>query len=205
MEGELSAGVQNIEIQVPNHPPTGNPFFFREQLLSYSCLTTVGIFGITGTIYKISYNTVDPQGRLVEASGVVGVPPISPAFGLVSVQHGTIIDHADAPSELGDSLFKGTEVLPIGFILIMANYLGFGESTQFLHPYHHAETLGTSTVDAIRAGKTLFKILRTSYRDRLFLTGYSEGGFSTLVLQREIELNHPGEFNLVASVAGSGA
>src|SRR5690606_12481760 len=37
------------------------------------------------------------------------------------------------------------------------------------------------------------------------LAGYSEGGFATLSLQKEIEENHASEFNLRASSCGSGA
>jgi predicted peptidase len=37
------------------------------------------------------------------------------------------------------------------------------------------------------------------------ITGYSEGGFATMALQKKMEEQFPNEFNLVTSSCGAGA
>ncbi|WP_128545947.1 alpha/beta hydrolase family protein [Larkinella soli] len=159
-------------------------------------------------VHKIVYNTKHPDGTAIKASGVLLVPDAPTALPMVSQQHGTISSDADAPSNFGpnsDAAYAGTLFASLGFILICPDYIGYGESKNLPHTYEHREGLATASLDMIRAAKEFMKETGVKTDDRLFLTGYSEGGFATMALHKKIEEEFPAEFNLRGSSIGSGA
>lgn len=177
----------------------------RGQLLSYSIIATGDLYSISATHYKVVYRTIDTAGDFITASGAVSIPKFVAPNGIISVQHGTITSHAEAASEGGEALPQGAGAIAMGSIAVVPDYLGFGESKQILHPYHHAASTASASLDMLRASVKLMSELGVQYGDRLFLMGYSEGGFATMALQREIETNHPDEFRVTASFIGAGA
>jgi len=78
----------------------------------------------------------------------------------------------------------GALMASTGYIVVMPDYAGFGDSTA-IHPYMHA-SLGTSARDAVAAAKA---VLNGSVRPngKVFLTGYSEGGYATLAAARAFQ------------------
>ena len=97
----------------------------------------------------------------------------------------------------------GLIMASMGYLAVVPDYLGFGASN-IMHPYTHAKSLIPSVIDLMRAGKTYSSQHQIILDGRIFLTGYSEGGYATLVTQKEIEENYTSEFNLtaVAPMAG---
>ncbi|MFC5411026.1 alpha/beta hydrolase family protein [Larkinella bovis] len=160
-------------------------------------------------VYKLVYNTKLPDGTATKASGAVLVPTTQgKAVPMISQQHGTISSDADAPSYFGpnsDAAFGGAFFASIGYILVCPDYIGYGESKAIPHTYEHREGLATASLDMIRAAREFVKKNSIKWDERLLLTGYSEGGFATMALQKKIEEEFPTEFNLVASSMGSGA
>lgn len=159
-------------------------------------------------VYKLVYNTKLPDGTAVKASGALIIPTASTALPILSQQHATILDDADAPSNFGsgsDAAFGGTLFASTGFILACPDYIGYGETKNLTHTYEHRESLATVSLDMLRATKEFIKKNSINWDNRLFLTGYSEGGFATMSLQKKIEEEFPSEFNLVASTMGAGA
>jgi hypothetical protein len=57
----------------------------------------------------------------------------------------------------------------------------------------------------IRASKKYLTQIYTLTNGKLFLMGYSEGGYATLATQREMETNLAGEFTVTASEPGAGS
>ncbi|GAB3905408.1 hypothetical protein GCM10028803_36230 [Larkinella knui] len=163
-------------------------------------------------VYKLVYNTKLPDGTATKASGAVLIPtsttkPLAPVP-MISQQHGTILSDIDAPSNFGpnsDAAFGGTLFASIGFIMVCPDYIGYGESKAFPHTYEHREGLATASLDMIRAAKEFVKQKSIKWDNRLFLTGYSEGGYATMSLQKKIEEEFPAEFPLTASSIGAGA
>lgn len=160
--------------------------------------------------YKIVYTTVDAEGNLVSASGLVSYPVKSmgdPASPLLSFQHGTIASDDDAPSniaakpELGavGALFSSQ-----GFVNVMPDYLGYGTSTQLMHPYIIADSSASATIDLLRAVRTHAAQISHALDPKLFITGYSEGGYVTLATQKEIETNLSDEFTITKSIPAAG-
>ena len=156
-------------------------------------------------MYKITYNTTDVFGEPTIASGALYVPQIEcDTLPLVSYQHGTDFEKIHVPSYnvyIGEGLlFSGN-----GYITTLPDYLGLGDNPG-LHPYIHWESEATASIDLIRAAREyLTDSLDKWDNNQLFLTGYSQGGHSTMAIHKYITANNlQNEFNVVASAPLSG-
>ncbi|MFY0652094.1 MAG: prolyl oligopeptidase family serine peptidase [Cyclobacteriaceae bacterium] len=154
-------------------------------------------------IYKLEYST-EFLGEKIIASGLIGIPESEDAFPLLSFQHGTISSHEDAPSENPLGSFYSA-FASLGYIAIVPDFIGFGSSSDYIHPYYHKESSAQCVVDMIRASKEFLEQENQAYEEKLFLAGYSEGGYVTMVTHQLIEEEYSSEFNLVASAPASGA
>ena len=156
--------------------------------------------------YKLVYNTVDTQGQPTLASGAIAVPSSTcETLPLLAYCHGTVLRKQDIPSaENGESLI-GKLFAGGGYVSIMPDYIGLGESSG-LHPYVHAESQATATLDMIRAAREFLSTeLDINHNNQLFLTGYSQGGHAAMGTHKYIQDNSLyDEFNVVASAPCSG-
>jgi Secretory lipase len=155
--------------------------------------------------YRIVYETVDPFGLAIKASGGLFVPVESlVAMPLLSDQHESQIYKPWVPSQndsywFSEALFFASS----GYVTQMPDYLGLGESPG-LHPFLHAQTEASAVVDMLRAVKSFCADDGISLNGQVFLTGYGQGGHATAAAQREIEAHHTGEFTLTASAPMEG-
>ncbi len=158
-------------------------------------------------IFKVKYNTTF-QGEAKIASGIVCIPIGEGPFPLLSYQNGTNTLHSEAPSVNPDrELYLFLEsVSSAGFVIVVADYLGFGESDDMIHPYLDKESSVQPVADLLMATKELAAShnLKANISDDLYISGYSQGGWLTLALQKEMETNYTNEFNLKASACGAG-
>src|SRR5688572_8618878 len=151
-------------------------------------------------VYKTTY-----QGKEIQASGLMCFPrnmPTPPP--IISAQHGTLFAHKDAPSNFPIS-FNGPELFAsAGYATFIPDYLGYGVSANILHPYYNEQYSALAVIDMIKAGKIFCKQEEIPVSDKLFLAGYSEGGYVTLAAQKEIENNPKHNLTLTAVAAGAG-
>ncbi len=156
--------------------------------------------------YKIIYSTVDVNGSPIKASGLLAVPQKSGGkkSPFLSYQHGTIFLDSQAPSISATSISGISTLSGMGFVVSAPDYIGYGESSSQMHPYIHAETLASSSIDMLRASKEFLKQKGVALNSQLFLTGYSEGGYATLALQKMLQESHTDEFTVTASAAAAG-
>lgn len=158
-------------------------------------------------IQKITYKTKFKNGD-IQASGLVCLPKMAGNYPILCFQNGTNTLHSEAPSaNPKNDLFSILEsVAAMGFIVVIPDYIGFGASSQLVHPYLHAESTTQSILDMLRAVKEFGsqeKIVAKPTKD-LFIFGYSQGGWATMQLQKSIEKNYSTEFNLIASSCAAG-
>lgn len=178
------------------------------QQISAFGLTDITVSG-TVSCYKLSYGTPNVSGKLITASGLVCLP--SPKTGgnpVLSYQHGTIFQDRDAPTSFATSgeAAVGIILAGLGYITVLPDYVGYGDSTNELHPYVHAATLASATINMNRAARKFLadpSINRTT-NGQFFLTGYSEGGYATLAAQKLMEQSLASEFPITASEPGAG-
>ncbi|MDR6561627.1 MULTISPECIES: lipase family protein [unclassified Arcicella] len=158
--------------------------------------------------YKIVYKTKNTDGTEIQASGALIVPQTTESIPLISQQHGTIRTDNDAPSNYGtssESYSIASLFASNGYIIACPDYIGYGTSKSITHPYEHRESLAQASLDMIRASKEFITNEKLNWSKKLMITGYSQGGFATMSLQKKIEEQYPTEFNLVASSCGAGA
>lgn len=157
-------------------------------------------------IYRVSYNTIF-ENQLVKASGLVCVPTGEGPFPVISFQNGTNTLHSNAPSVNPDNeLYLLLEfVASAGFVVVIPDYLGFGDSSDMFHPYLHKKSTVRTVLDMNRAARELVtNHLEIGLTNELYITGYSQGGWATMQVQKEIEEKFMDEFNLKASACGAG-
>lgn len=170
-----------------------------------------GLQGLTAlydvVTHKITYKTTDANGTLIELSGLV-VTPVKPPGSkspVISLQHGTIFLNV-APSSV-NGVYADLAVMfaSQGYVVAVPDYIGYGDTVGTTHPFVHADTLASTTIDMIRATKSMAARNTLDLNGQIFLSGYSEGGFATLAAQRSIELDYPAEFAITASSPGAGS
>jgi len=154
--------------------------------------------------YKFIYNTTY-KGKQIQASGLLAVPKdVQGVPSLLSAQHGTIFKATEAPSNF-PATFTGFELFAAGgFITVIPDFIGFGVSQNIPHPYYDQQYSGLAVIDMIKAVKYYLYKQKTLVSDRLFLIGYSEGGYVTMAAQKEIETNSANKLTVTAAAEGAG-
>ncbi len=158
-------------------------------------------------VHKIVYNTT-VDGEVIEASGLVCVPVTPGAYPVLSFQNGTNTVNEYAPSEyvINPNYQLVEYIASMGFIVMIPDYPGFGESGNIPHPYLIAEPTISSVVDMLYALNESYEYEFTGIelKNEYYLLGYSQGGWATLNIHKAIELDYSGDFDLAGSVCGAG-
>ncbi|HHW4680638.1 MAG TPA: alpha/beta hydrolase [Xylella taiwanensis] len=162
-------------------------------------------------VIELNYATVGVSGEPTTASGVLLIPDGSycPApYPMLS--WGPMISalrHAGQAQAIFNA--KGntplvTRLASQGYVVVGVDYLGLGNSDYSFHPYLHASSEASATIDAMRAARSVLQGLKTPLSDKVMVSGFSQGGHEALATQREIEAHLSNEFSLVASTPISG-
>jgi pimeloyl-ACP methyl ester carboxylesterase len=111
---------------------------------------------------------------------------------------------SDAPSNF-PTTFSGYEIAAAaGFATVIPDFIGYGVSQHIPHPYYDQQYSAGAVVDMIKAAKYYLAKQKFTTSDRLFLIGYSEGGYVTMAAQKEIEMNPAHNLTLTAAAEGAG-
>lgn len=139
--------------------------------------------------YRVRYLTLDAQGRQILASGLVALPlkPAGALFPLVSYQHGTIFQDAEAPSNAIAASEPPFIMASLGAIVIAADYVGYGVSKGAPHPYLHSSATASAVLDLLTAVRSQLPRYGINENGQLFLVGYSEGGYATMAAHRTMQ------------------
>ncbi|WP_328300107.1 lipase family protein [Streptomyces sp. NBC_00435] len=154
--------------------------------------------------YRLTYATVDPQGRPTTATGLLVLPRGGPhRLDLVSDTHGTVATRDDAPSG-GAGYNRLTPYLhaSAGRAVAAPDYLGLGAGPG-AHPYMDTRSSVTASVDMLTAARTAGDRLgRTVTRD-VYATGFSQGGQVAMALGRQLATGRDGfRLRALAPIAG---
>jgi hypothetical protein len=148
------------------------------------------------------YPVLDAQGRpastTVTLSGRVFFPPAwrvpdGARLALVVYSHATELRKNAVPSAFGGDEWRlgAAAAAWFGIAVAMPDLPGAGADAGSYHPYCHAQSLAWAVVDSIPAVRALsdpfLRAHRYGWDGRLFLLGYSEGGYATLAAVRELE------------------
>ncbi|MGB0176718.1 MAG: alpha/beta hydrolase family protein, partial [Owenweeksia sp.] len=157
--------------------------------------------------YKVVYNTVDIDGTPTVASGALMIPINNNCdqFPLISYNHGTVLLKEDVPSRDNTEAIIPKLMASLGKIAVCPDYLGLGDNPG-LHPYLHAESEATASIDLMRAVREYVRdSLTISLNGEVFITGYSQGGHAAMATAKYIQDNNlTAEFNVLAVGPASG-
>ena len=137
-------------------------------------------------IYRVSYYTPGVHGDTTLVSGLVALPITRDILGVVSWQHGTTtyrpysVSTPDTEGIGVAGMFAGA-----GFLLVAADYIGLGVSTE-VHPYYHWPSTVSTVVDMIEIGAIMYEGISDNPDRDLFLAGFSQGGGATAALQTRL-------------------
>jgi poly(3-hydroxybutyrate) depolymerase len=167
--------------------------------------------------YYFKYWTVAPDGSAQMASGALMVPTgtAAPCTGprpIVLYAHGTTTDSAYNIADISDaSNSANSEAAAVatvfaaqGYIVVAPNYLGYDISTLGYHPYINAAANAIDMMDALTAGRAALLTTftpTTSDSGKLYVTGYSEGGYVAMATVRAMQAANE---SLTASAPSSG-
>ena len=163
------------------------------------------------SINRISYQTTLSDGTPIIASGIVYLPSQlthpKKIYPLLSYQHPTAYSEAEVPSGSNFSVPSFNYALyfaTYGYIVACPDYIGYGATDKVPHDYEYRQTLAQATVDMLLATKEFLAKKEIVWTNKLFLTGYSEGGYATLAAQKLLEESYNSEFQLAGSSCGAG-
>ncbi len=148
-------------------------------------------------IYQLRYGTVGARGEPTTASAALMLPtggngacqgprPIALyAHGKRNLRTFNIADLS------GETNFEGvTLALALagdGYIVVAPNYAGYDTSTLDYHAFLHGDQQAADMIDALVAARAALPGLGGLDNQKLFVTGYSQGGYVALATQRALE------------------
>ncbi len=153
-------------------------------------------------VVPLNYYTIGVAGEQANASAVMLVPAGSctGATALVAYAKGTDVQKPRTlanPTD-GETFLLAAMYAAQGYSVVATDYLGFAKSTYGYHPYLHADSEASSVVDSIRAARNAATTVGASLSGKVMLTGYSQGGHSSMAAHRAIERDNASEINVVA-------
>ena len=150
-------------------------------------------------IYWTNYLSIN-----IRASGLLYLPRESKvSMPILCLQHGTIFLKSEAPS-LCIGFAGGELICSAGYIVIQSDYIGYGASSEYFHPYYDKNYGASSVTDMILASMQYVNDIKFKHNNKLFLAGYSEGGYITLAVQSHLEKSNDTNLSLQAIAAGAG-
>ena len=180
--------------------------------------TSSGLINLSGPaqcdvkVVAINYNTIGVKGEATNASGVLLLPSGAGACatpkGLVAYAKGTdvqkprtLANPADGETGLLAAMYAAQ-----GYAVVATDYLGYAKSAYPYHPYLHADSEASAIVDAIRAARNAAATtaIGVTLPNKVFVTGYSQGGHASMAAHRAIERDNASEINVMggAHLAG---
>lgn len=154
--------------------------------------------------YLYHYATTGGAGESIKSSGALMVPTggsaCTGARNIVLYAHGTAMTSGYNLANIADPTNEAYSEAALnaamytagqGYIVVAPNYAGYKDSTLSYHPYLNGGQNGQEMVDALTAaraaisGGNLFTTVSDS--GKLFVTGYSEGGYVAMAAQRALQ------------------
>jgi hypothetical protein len=131
------------------------------------------------------------------------------AHGTTTYRNYNIADITQTDPANGDGAGEGIGVAAIyaaqGYIVVASNYAGYSGSPLPYHPYLNGDQQSSDVIDSLRAARFAMALPdpgnKTRENGKLFITGYSQGGYVALATHRALQA---AGVQVTASAPGSG-
>lgn len=150
------------------------------------------------TVYQLRYATVGAQNEPTTASAALMVPTGSDPLcqsprPIVLYAHGkrnlTFFNIADVSGQASnyEGLIIALALAGDGYITVAPNYAGYDTSTLGYHPFMNADQQSNDMMDALSAARAALPAANMADNQKLFVTGYSEGGYVAMATHRALQ------------------
>lgn len=142
-------------------------------------------------LFRVTYRSVIPEhsNRPTVASGLIAIPVGAPGpLPVVSYQHGTVFLKTEVPSHPNESPETRLMIAQFagqGYLLIAADYFGKGLSPE-PDSYFVKQSTQQACLDMLFAARSVCSTMDLRWGP-LFLSGWSQGGWSTMVFLNKLE------------------
>lgn len=166
------------------------------------------------TYYAITYRT-EYGGKQIDTRGLLMVPDNIDSVYLIAYFKGTqlpvkLLNFYDSKNEtpsnydggkenFGETRNMGLTWASAGYTVFMPDYIGFGSTIDKEHPYLYYPEMFKANIDGLLATKQFIADKGLAYDNRLFLTGWSQGGGACLSAHKYIQERYASQFTIVAS------
>ena len=135
-----------------------------------------------------SYPSHDVNNEPIRLSGKVMLPKGKKPKRMILVSHYTVGSNAEAPS----NCFSLEGILvKMGYGLIIPDYLGYGITSEMVHPYLVMDLTARNVLDMYLAVRPWLEAVGMSpEKDDICLMGYSQGGATTMAVEHLIETEY---------------
>jgi dienelactone hydrolase len=143
-------------------------------------------------LYRVAYETIIPElgNQKVVAYGLVAIPEgASNGAPVLSFQHGTAFSRGDAPTNFNGHMETKLALLQFasqGYIVVAADYVGNGPYSTEPNSYFVKGVSEQAMFDMHTASMSFLKKMNLT-PGKLFLLGWSQGGYNTLLHFRKLE------------------
>ena len=156
---------------------------------------------------KLTYRNRSINNTNIDASGIILIPETDGSLPILSYQHQGYLDQKiKAPSLTiigSNELTFAAMIASTGYIVLVADYIGYGDSSQEVHPFEHKASLAQSGLDFIEASKEYFKENGIRNNIKISLAGYSEGAPITLAMHHQL-MERKEDISIDKCIAGEG-
>ena len=133
---------------------------------------------------RCAYWSQNPQGDSLMVSGKIYLPKNRNLKGILIANHYTIATDFEAPS---NTFQMDCMYAMKGYAVIMPDYVGYGLSSQEIHPYLHWRSAAQTAIDLLNCMPNLLDHYGYTYPTDVTIVGYSQGGAVALGVARLIE------------------
>jgi len=162
--------------------------------LAYSPICSVNV-------YQLNYETVGAKSEPTTSTGALLVPSGSASVcqgprPIVEYAHGTSpsksydIAQLSGPNASSEGLILAALFAAEGYIVVAPNYAGYDTSTLSYHPYLVGAQQANEMMDVLTAARSALPIApapTVSDNHKLFVTGYSQGGYVAMAATRAMQ------------------
>ncbi|MCQ2306468.1 MAG: lipase family protein [Bacteroidales bacterium] len=122
--------------------------------------------------------------------------------GIIIANHFTICSDDECPSK--KCLEPESILVPFGYAMVMADYIGYGSTVDMEHPYLNWEATATASIDAYFAMKQYLEDNGYKVGDERYNVGYSQGGEATMSVLRMVTEDYSDQIHFNKSFVGAG-
>jgi len=175
-------------------------------------------FSNTIDMQKVTYQSNGADGNVHSMTGLLILPKAiiggKPSVPILMYQHGTevyrpfspsqYLAHQDRPRDYPEVMVAAA-IAATGYAVALVDYEGMGDNTDS-QPHVVGAILAQQVIDLLKASRDIIARSNSpcTWNNQLFLMGYSEGGYVTMAVTRELQLHPVAGFTVTASAPLSG-